>query len=115
MCRKIASLRIHVERCIGRIKNCSILTGTMPISMVHLSNQIVCICDYLSNFQPALVSPPSDSTDSSVEEYFQMLSDTDDGYAADSDGNDQFYFNTLSTSTCITRKLQKLIIYLLLG
>ena len=44
---------------------------------------------YLSNFLPALVPPPSHTTDSSVEEeYFYMLSDTDDGYTADSDDND---------------------------
>ena len=48
--RKIASLRIHVERCIGRIKNFAILKGALPISMARLSNQIVCICGYLSNF-----------------------------------------------------------------
>ena len=82
---KNASLRIHVERCIGRIKTFSILTGTMPISMARLSNHIVCICGYLSTFLPALVPPPSLPTDSSVEEYFQTLSDTDEGYTADSD------------------------------
>lgn len=86
--RKIASLRIHVERCIGRIKKYSILTGTMPISMARLSNQIVCICGYLSNFQPALVPPPSQPTDGSVEEYFQMLSDTDDGHTTCTDSED---------------------------
>ena len=34
--RKIASLRIHVERAIGRVKNYSILKGTFPISMSHV-------------------------------------------------------------------------------
>ena len=31
--RKIVSLRIHVERAIGRIKLFSILKGTIPLSM----------------------------------------------------------------------------------
>ena len=31
---KIASLRIHVERVIGRVKNFSILKGTLPLAMV---------------------------------------------------------------------------------
>ena len=29
--RRIASLRIHVERAIGRLKNYTILKGTLPI------------------------------------------------------------------------------------
>ena len=55
--RKIASLRIHVERAIGRIKNFSILKGTLPLCMARLANQIVCVCAWLTNFQPALVPP----------------------------------------------------------
>ena len=39
--RKIASLRIHVKRAIRRIKTYQILTSTIPLSMAHLSNQIV--------------------------------------------------------------------------
>eukprot|EP00731_Ephydatia_muelleri_P024344 Em0016g615a len=56
--RKIASLRIHVERAIGRIKTYKILKSTIPLSMARLSNQIVCICAFLSNFHPALVPQP---------------------------------------------------------
>ena len=33
--RRIASVRIHVERAIGRMKNFAILQGTFPISMSH--------------------------------------------------------------------------------
>ena len=36
--RKIASVRIHVERAIGRMKHFAILKGTLP------TNQIVCVC-----------------------------------------------------------------------
>lgn len=39
--RKIASLRIHVERAIGRIKNYAILKGTLPLSMSRILKQIV--------------------------------------------------------------------------
>ena len=56
--RKIASLRIHVERAIGRIKTYKILKSTIPLSMARLSNQIECICAFLSNFHPALVPQP---------------------------------------------------------
>ena len=53
--RKIASLMIHVERAIGRLKTCCICKQTIPITMARLANQIVCVCAFLSNFQPALV------------------------------------------------------------
>ena len=42
--RSIASLRIHVERAIGRLKTFRILKGTFPITMARLVNQIVCMC-----------------------------------------------------------------------
>jgi len=54
----IASLRIRVERAIDRMKQYKILTGVFPLKMARLANQIVGVCAYLSNFQPALVPPP---------------------------------------------------------
>ena len=78
--RRIASLRIHVERAIGRIKTFTILKQTLPINLARISNQIVCVCAYLSNFKPVLV-PPAAATpmenDSDVEDYFADLSDSD--------------------------------------
>lgn len=74
--RKIASLRIHVERAIGRLKTFSILKQTIPISMARLTNQIVCVCAFLSNFHPALVPPPQHE-ESDVQQYFEQLSDCD--------------------------------------
>ena len=74
--KTIASLRIHVERAIGRIKTYSILQGTLPITLARLSNQIVCVCAYLSNFQPALVPGPEPIDESDVDEYFQGLHDS---------------------------------------
>ena len=75
---KIASLRIHVERAIGRVKNYSILKGTFPISMSRLVNQVVCVCAFLSNLRPALVPPPQLLSDSDVEDYLNALSNSDD-------------------------------------
>ena len=78
--RHIASLRIHVERAIGRIKNFAILKGTMPITMAHLANQIVCVCAWLTKFQPALVPPPDldgAETENEVEDYFQSVYESD--------------------------------------
>ena len=79
--RKIASVRIHVERAIGRMKSFSILKHIIPITLAGLSNHIVCVCAFLSNFKPVLV-PPHESTTihdedsySDVEEYFAELSD----------------------------------------
>ena len=58
--RQIASVRIHVECPISRIKNFSILKGTSPLSMMGLTNQIVCVCAWVSNFQPTLVPAPTE-------------------------------------------------------
>lgn len=53
----IASVRIHVERAIGRIKNYHILDGTLPLSLAHITDQIFSVCSYLTNFLPPLVQP----------------------------------------------------------
>ena len=79
--RKIASVRIHVERAIGRIKNFQILKGTIPISMARLTNQIIFICAFLTNFQPALVPLPKNCSESEVEDQF---SDSDSDIDLDS-------------------------------
>ena len=44
--RKIASVRIHVERAIGRIECFGILKGIIPISLAWLTNHIVCVCAF---------------------------------------------------------------------
>ena len=82
--RNIASLRIHVERAIGRIKNYAILKGTLPITMIRIANQIVCVCAWLTNFQPALIPIPSNSdVEDEVDQYFHSIEDSD--YDADSE------------------------------
>lgn len=53
--KDVANARIHVERAIGRIKQFSILTNTLPITMVPLIDDIVIICAALSNLLPPLV------------------------------------------------------------
>ena len=84
--RKIASLRIHVEHAIGRMKIDDILKGTIPITMARQINQIVCVCGFLFNFQPALVPAPEAVSESDVEDYFQdMPDDSDDEVDSDID------------------------------
>ena len=84
--RKIASLTIHVERAIGWIKTYQILTSTIPLSMAHLSNQIVCICAFLSNFHPALApQPPKASSEADVDKYFEDLFDSENELTSESD------------------------------
>ena len=86
--RKIASLRIHVERAIGRIQTYKILKSTIPLSMARLSNQIVCICAFLSNFHTALVpQSPKTSSEADVDKYFEDLSDSENEDTSDSDAD----------------------------
>ena len=42
--RKIASVRIHVERAIGKLKTFQILEGMIPISMARITNQKLFLC-----------------------------------------------------------------------
>jgi len=85
--RKIAAVRIHVERAIGRIKQFTILKETLPLSLARLSNQIVFVCSMLTNFFPALVPLPEESSEALVEEYFGQLSSDDDVDSFDSDSD----------------------------
>ena len=42
--KKVANIRIHVERAIGRVKWFSILRHTLPISLTPLLDDIVTVC-----------------------------------------------------------------------
>ena len=53
--RKIASLRIHVERAIQRIQISRILSSEVPLSLSHSVEHIWGICCALSLFNPPLV------------------------------------------------------------
>ena len=54
--QQIASLRIHIERAIRRVKEFDIVTGIMPASLAGSANQIWTICALLTNFQSPLLS-----------------------------------------------------------
>ena len=53
----IASLRIHVERAIGRIKTYHILDGTLPNTLSLYASQIVKVCALLTNVLLPLLKP----------------------------------------------------------
>ena len=53
--KKVANLRIHVERAIGRLKWFRILQNTLPITLVPLIDHIVIICAALCNLHNNLV------------------------------------------------------------
>lgn len=48
--RRIATLRIHVERAIGRMKNYRLLQYTIPLTLADIASDLVCVCAYLTNF-----------------------------------------------------------------
>ena len=54
--REVASVRIHVERAIERVKNYNILTQVIPNSMAEDLNKIWKVCSLLSNFKGPLVT-----------------------------------------------------------
>lgn len=54
--RKIAHLRIHVERAIGRVKEYHILQNVLSATMWNSINEVVYVCCMLANFNPPLVS-----------------------------------------------------------
>ena len=83
-----ASLRIHVERAIRRVKNFSIPKETIPISLSRIVNQIVCVFSFVSNFHPALVPPI----------HALPESDTDDSMGETNDSDDKSDSNTVCSS-----------------
>ena len=56
--RRIASVRIHVERAMERIKNFRI-THFIPSMVCPLAEEIVFVCAFLSNYMDPLVPPPA--------------------------------------------------------
>ena len=57
--QKIASLRIHVERAINKIKNFHIFDSVVPLSLFSVVNQMWTVCAFLCNIQPNIISRPS--------------------------------------------------------
>ena len=54
--RRIASVRIHVERAIGRVKTFRILSSTIPNTIAAVAEQIFFVCSILTNFRDHLVN-----------------------------------------------------------
>ena len=52
--KKIANLRIHVERSISRIKSHRILKSVLPVTVLHSCGDIIRICAGLRNLKPLL-------------------------------------------------------------
>ena len=53
--RRIASLRIHVERAMERIKNFHIFDKSIPVSLTDIADRIFFVCCILTNFRSPLV------------------------------------------------------------
>lgn len=54
--QEIASLRIHVERAINKVKNFLIFDGVIPLSQFGVINQMWCVCTMLCNMQDPIIS-----------------------------------------------------------
>ena len=54
--RKLAKVRIHVKRAIGRAKNFQITNEVIPITLVPITDDLVRVCFYLVNFDKPIVS-----------------------------------------------------------
>ena len=57
--KEIASVRIHVERAIRRIKEYHIFDSDIPLNSLGSINQIYTVACLLTNFQGPLISDPS--------------------------------------------------------
>lgn len=53
--QSVASVRIHVERAISRIKMYKIITNVVPLSLAGLLNQIWTVCCMLLLFQSPII------------------------------------------------------------
>lgn len=54
--QEIASLRIHVERAINKIKNFHIWDGVIPLHQLGVVNQMWAVCAILCNAQANIIS-----------------------------------------------------------
>ena len=54
--QEIASLRIHVERVINKIKNFHIWDRVVTLNQLGLVNQMWAVCAILCNAQPSVIS-----------------------------------------------------------
>ena len=54
--QEIASVRIHVERAINKIKNFHLWDSVVPLSLFGVVNQMWSVCAFLCNIQDPLIS-----------------------------------------------------------
>ena len=54
--KRVACLRVHVERCMERIKNWHILDRRIPITLAPISSDIIIVLSAFTNFLPPLIS-----------------------------------------------------------
>ena len=54
--QRIASVRVHVERTIARIKSFRILKQVFPLKSIEQLDKIWTICSYTSLFMPPLIN-----------------------------------------------------------
>ena len=54
--QSIASVRIHVERAISRIKMYRIINNVVPLSLAEVLNQIWTLCCMLLLFQSSIIN-----------------------------------------------------------
>ena len=54
--REIASVRIHVERAINKIKNFHLWDTVVPLSLFGVVNQMWSVCTFLCNIRDPFIS-----------------------------------------------------------
>ena len=54
--QEIASLRIHVERAVNKVKNFQIFDGVIPLSLFGIVNQMWSVSAMLCNIQDPIIS-----------------------------------------------------------
>ena len=54
--QEIASVRVHVERAINKIKNFHLWDSVVPLSLFGVVNQMWSVCAFLCNIQDPLIS-----------------------------------------------------------
>ncbi|XP_020917026.1 uncharacterized protein LOC110254386 [Exaiptasia diaphana] len=54
--QQIASLRIHIERAINKIKNFHVWDSVVPLSLFGVVNQMWTVCAFLCNMQDPIIS-----------------------------------------------------------
>lgn len=54
--QQIASMRIHAERAINKVKNFHVWGAVVPLSLFGVVNQMWCICAFLCNVQGPIIS-----------------------------------------------------------